>query len=408
MVATLVNMAITHRRLKEYEKAASLLREAVQAARESRNRSMESFALLNLGNVAKERNRLDEALDYYRASLDIEIDLKQNNEIAYRLDSIAEMYWRKGLNVDALVYLHESEARLEGIAETSETSFHLSVLGQVQRARGQYEDAIRAFLMAIPGLEQTGGLNGLASTRCALADIYVTQGRFREALQVIEDGMAYYQNQSDTTLRVCYADFLIEVGDYPGAEEQLNSVHRNDNARELESNAYFEYVRGRLLAATRSRTAKTQLAQAVNEAAIEHDPLLSGVASIALGRILIDQGMVEHGSELLRATLEEARKAGLRSVQASAALVLAETELAAGSAPTAEELLAEAKALAESFQGRLLLHRVTEALSSLARDRGDTIVAERANKEARELFALLLDQLPAQHARTFQSVRQAF
>jgi hypothetical protein len=118
--------------------------------------------------------------------------------------------------------------------------------------------------------------------------------------------------------------------------------------------------------------------------------------------------MVEHGSELLRATLEEARKAGLRSVQASAALVLAETELAAGSAPTAEELLAEAKALAESFQGRLLLHRVTEALSSLARDRGDTIVAERANKEARELFALLLDQLPAQHARTFQSVRQAF
>ena len=411
MVATLVNMAITHRRLMQYEKAAPLLNEAVEVARESRNRSMESFALLNLGNVAKELNRLDDALDYYRASLDIEIDLKQNNEIAYRLNSIAEIYLRRGMYVDALVYLRESETRVEGIDEPSETARHFGVLGQVQRARGQYEEALQAFLTAIPAFEQTPRISGLASTRCALADIYIAQGRFREALQVIEEGMTYFQKESGANmaaLKLSHADFLIEVGDYPGAEEQLNSVQNMNMAREFESRAYYEYVRGRLLAATQGQAAGKHLSQAVDEARKKHDPLLSGVASIAFGQVLIDQGAVERGRKLLVATLEEARKGGLRPVQASAALALAETELASGRPTAAEELLAEAKILAESFQGRILLQRINQAISLLWRERGDLIVAEKASEEAQELFGWLVAHLPAQHANTFQSDRHRF
>jgi len=406
VVATLVNMAITHRRLTQYEKAAPLLNEAVEVARESRNRSMESFALLNLGNVAKERDRLDEALDHYRASLDIEFDLKQNNEIAYRLDSIAEIYWRSGLYVDALVYLRESGTRLEGIEQSSETAFHLGVLGQVQRARGQHEEAIQAFLVAIPAFEQTGGLSGLASARCALADIYIAQGRFREALQVIEEGMTYFQKESGANLaalKLCYAAFLIEVGDYSGAEEHLDSVLNTNMAREVKSPAYLKYVRGRLLVTTQAQVAERNLSEAVDEAGREHDPLLSGVASIALGRVLIDQGAVERGRKLLVATLEEARKAGLRPVQASAALALAETELASGRPTAAEELLVEAKVLAESFQGRILLQRVNQAFSLSARERGDLITAQRASEEAQELFGWLLAHLPDQHTDTFRS-----
>ena len=302
MVASLVNMAITHRRLAQYEKAAPLLNEAVAIARESRNRSMESFALLNLGNVAKELNRLDDALDYYRASLDIEIDRKQDNEIAYRLNSIAEIYWRRGMYVDALIYLRESETRVVGVDEPSETARHFGVLGQVQRARGQYDEAILAFLTAIPAFEQTPRISGLAGTRCALADVYIAQGRFQEALQVIEDGMTYFQKESGANMaamKLSHADFLIEMGDYPGAEEQLSSVQSLNLAKEFQSRAYFEYVRGRLLAATNSQAAGKHLSQSVEEAKKEHDPLLSGVASIAFGRVLIDQGAVERGKKSL-------------------------------------------------------------------------------------------------------------
>jgi serine/threonine protein kinase/Tfp pilus assembly protein PilF len=407
IAATLVNMAITHRRLKQYEKASALLSEAVDAARRSRNRSTESFALLNLGNVAKELNRLDDALEYYRSSLDIEFDLNQQNEIAYRLDSLAEIYWRKGQFVDALVYLRESDARIEGIGESSEAAFHLGVLGQVQKARGQYEEAIQAFLKAIPALEQTRSLKDLASSRCALAEIYVVQGRFREALQVIQAGLRYFEKDPGVnlaTLKLCHADFLIQVGDYPEAQEQLDFVENMDLADELDSPGLVEYLRGRLLAATERPEAEKHLWAAVEEASKSNDLLLSSRVNIALGRAMVSQGMLERGTKVVRTSLEQARRTGHRSVQASAALALAEIELISGRRSAAEELLGEAKLLADGFQGRLLLRRINQELSSLARHRGDLAVAEKAKEEAGKLTAWLLDNLPSQHTATFQSL----
>jgi tetratricopeptide (TPR) repeat protein len=348
---------------------------------------------------------MDDALDYYRASLDIEIDLKQNNEIAYRLNSIAEIYWRRGMYVDALVYLRESETRVEGIDEPSETARHFRVLGQVQRARGQYDEAVQAFLTAIPAFEHTPRISGLASTRCALADMYIAQGRFREALQVIEEGLTYFEKQSGpnmAAMKLSHAAFLIEMGDYPGAEEELNAVHHSSSARELESPAFSEYVRGLLLAATRHPAADEHLSRAVNAARQEHDLWLSGVSSIALGRVMVGQGSMERGRKLLVATLEEARKAGIRPVQASAAFAVAETELALGRHKAAEELLLEGKMLAESYQGRILLRSINQAISSLARDRGDFEASEKASREAHELFEWARAQVPAPHVARFQ------
>ncbi|MGH9334645.1 MAG: protein kinase domain-containing protein, partial [Vicinamibacteria bacterium] len=181
-ITTLVNMAVARRKLRQYEEAAALLAEVVGEARKYRIPSAESSALLNLGNLAIETGHLAEALDHYRASLDIELDLKQNNEIAYRLDWIAEVYRRSGRYVEALVYLEQARIRLEGIDEPSERAFHLRILGDVQKARGQYDEALQAYLSAIPILERSANLEDLVKARCSLANVYIAQGRFGEAL----------------------------------------------------------------------------------------------------------------------------------------------------------------------------------------------------------------------------------
>ncbi len=406
VIATLVNMAAAWRRLKEYDKAAGLLTDAAREAAESRIPSMESAALLNLGTVALETDHLEEALVHYRASLDIELNLNQNNEIAYRLDWIAEVYRRSGLYVEALVYLDQARIRLEGIDEPTERAFHLRILADVQRARGQFDEAVQALLMAIPVLEQREQHDDLSRARSALAEIYVVQGRFDEALQVIEQGLEYF-NKGSTNLAVMnlsYADFLIEVGERKAAQEQLHSVLALALDPDFEERPYFTYVKGRLMALDQNPEAVKYLSHAAENAQRKGELTLSDRARIVLSQVLNRQGESDASRRLLTQTLENARRSRSREVQAAAALALAETEIASGRLAGVEDLLAEARELATGFQGRLVLRRVHQAFSRIARERGDTDAAEAARREEKNVADWILEQVPSQHAHTFTTV----
>jgi serine/threonine protein kinase/Tfp pilus assembly protein PilF len=398
-IATLVNMAAARRRLKEYGNAAELLTEAAEEATEWGIPSMESAALMNLGSLALELDRLGEALDYYRASLDIELKLKQDNEIAYRLDWIAEVYRRSGLYVESLVYLEQARIRLEGVDEPPEKAFNLRILADVQRARGQLDDAAQALLMAIPIFQQREELDELARARSALADVYLVQGRFGEALQVIAQGLADFRSGGTNlaAMNLSHADLLIELGEYEVAQQKLDAALDAAADRNFEERPYFAYVRGRLMATTRDGVASKYLSSASEEARRKGDLLLSGRANVALARVLIDQGDIQAGRRLLSRTLESSRKIRNREVQANAALALAEMELSAGRLSECETLSTEARELASDFQGKPILRRIYQNLLEVARMRGDSNAAEEVRREAQTVDNWLQEQVPSQH-----------
>jgi tetratricopeptide (TPR) repeat protein len=397
-IATLVNMAAARRKLRQYNEASALLIEAAKEATEWEIPSMESAALMNLGSIALEQDRLAEALDYYRTSLDIELRLKQDNEIAYRLDWIAEVYRRIGLFVESLVYLEQARIRLEGVDEPPEKAFNLRILADVQRARGQLNEAVQALLTAIPVFQERHELEELARARSVLADIFIVQGRFAEALQLIEQGLEDFREGGVhlATMNLKYADLLVEAGNSEMAENKLNAALTAAGPA-YERLPDFEYVRGRLMIARREGEASRLLRSASEQGRRKGDLILSGRASIALARALTEQGETAAARSHLSQVLDASRSTRTREVQASAALALAELDLAAGRLSECGALLEEARKLATEFQGKPLLRLVHYNLLNLAMKRGDTESAERARREVENLTKWLKQQLPYQN-----------
>jgi serine/threonine protein kinase/tetratricopeptide (TPR) repeat protein len=404
VITTLVNVSVARRNLRQFEEAAESLKEAIRAARDAQMPSVESFALLNLGNLALETGRLEDALNHYRMSLDIEWTLNQDNEIATRLDAIAEVYRLSGRYIDALVYLKEAETRLEGIDEPSEGAFNLSVLGQIRGARGDYDGAAQALLTAIPPLEQSDQFRDLASARRALTDIYLEQGRFDEASQVLEQGLTFFQNELGglATMKLQYAKLLIELGDNDAAEQQLNSIVDLVPGLEFEGRPHYNYVRGRLLAERGEKEALRYLMLAADEGAKGGEAVLAGHAGTALARLLMQRSRLESAREILDRTLEQAGRLRHPAVRAAALLEIAELERALGNLSRSRELLLEAKQVASGFEGRLLLIGVSYKLSQVAELQQDRATAEEARSEGDKIVEWIADKTPPHHLESFR------
>jgi serine/threonine protein kinase/tetratricopeptide (TPR) repeat protein len=404
VITALIHLAIANRKVGRFEEASVSLEEAVRSARDAQLPSSESFALQNLGNLAIETGRLDDALSHYRASLEIEWDLNRDNEIAYRLDAIAEVYRLKGRYVDALVYLNEASTRLSGVDQSSELAFNQSVLGQILRARGAYDQAAEALLKAIPVLEQSDQIRDLASARRALTDIYLDQGRFVEALQIVEQGLTFFQNDPGglAATKVHYAKLLLELGDADGAEEQLESILSIIPTLEFDARPEFHYVRGRVLAEKGNEAALRHLALAADEGANGGDVLFAGQASIALGRLLVSKGQLGRGRIILEKSLEDAVELRHRSVQSAALIELANCELAQGNSSRAFDLLVEARNVAAPYTGRLILTRANYELSLVAEMLGDETNARKAGTEARSLIQWMAERTPNRYVESLQ------
>lgn len=403
-IATLINISIARRKLQQFQEASSSLEEAAKAARESRLPAMESFALLNLGNLALETGRTDQALDHYRASLDIEWVLKKDNEIAYRLDAIAEVLRLRGLYADALVYLEHAKMLLHD-SESLERGFNLSVLAQVRRARGQYDEAIQTLLEAIPILEPSDQVRDLASARHALVEIYIDQGRFAEALAVIDRGLAYFQKESGSNLaatKMLYASFLIDMGDYGAAEAELRSAGQLIHDAAFDRQPHYNFVWARLLAAQGKKGSRKHFQETINEAGQGRDALLAGKASVALAEILIEEHETAAGRKLLESTLGEATRLGHRAVRAEAMLAIAECEIDAGNFAVAQSLLSESREIADTFQGRLLLTRVNYQMGRVAAELNDVVTAEKLRQDSAQLADWMTTQVPPQYRDTFR------
>jgi tetratricopeptide (TPR) repeat protein len=404
VIAALVHIGVTRKELRQVEQSSRTLEEAVALARTLQIPTLESFALQNFGNLALEEGRLEDALEYYRASLDIEWDKKENNEIAYRLDAMAEVYQLSGNYIDALVYLEQARSRLQGIDEPSERAFNLSILGQILRARGEYDEAAQALLSAIPPLAESDQTRDLVSARRALADIYMDQGRFDEALVIIRQSLSDFQNEAGTNLataKLQYAELLLELGDFQSATTELNSINRLVPDLKFESGPYSDYLAGRLLATSGDSRAVDYLSRARDNAK-GRNALVSGQASVALARVLLQLRRPEEARQELTSVTLEARRLKHRVVLADALLALAETEMASGDLKAAELKLQEAKAIASDFQGRVLLYRIGTLLSQVAEKLAKQDMVEAEVNQANSLRQWIVSRLPAEYEGSFE------
>jgi tetratricopeptide (TPR) repeat protein len=296
--------------------------------------------------------------------MQIEMEREDHENMAKRLDQIADIYRLKGQYDDALVYLEQAKSHLDKTKEKFEKGINLEYRGLVRKAQGSYNDAVEAFLAALPLYKEVDDQMSVADVQRSLGAIYESQGRYADAFAAYQVCVETYKklhtehdlDRANSALGHLY----LSLGRPDDAEKAFKAAegaggHDDHHAHGeaaghapdiLLGQAWLLEVRGKVdeAAAAYDKANVGANLSGQKEVAVE--------SRVALGKIYRRQGKTVTAEALLRRTREEAAKARLRPLEAEAAVALAETLLAKPDAEGARKAAQEAALLADKFSGK--------------------------------------------------------
>jgi two-component system NtrC family sensor kinase len=180
----LSNLGSIYFMLGNSTKALELHFESLKISEELDNKLRIGTSLNNIGTVyQKNRSTINEALTFFKKSLEVfqGIDLKQG--MAYASMNIGEVYFLES-NYDSAIYFHQMA--LELCDGTLDATFPLTQLGEIHAALGDFQKAFDFHRRSLEiserldaKFEQTQSLIGLAKTQRK-------QGNFADAINSLE------------------------------------------------------------------------------------------------------------------------------------------------------------------------------------------------------------------------------
>jgi DNA-binding SARP family transcriptional activator/tetratricopeptide (TPR) repeat protein/DNA-binding XRE family transcriptional regulator len=167
-VSLLENLSISLWMAGELAEAQQLLKKAIELSRQTGQRFFEAASLNDLGNIRLTRGYCREAITYYQAAMDINIEIGDEDGRLVNLSNIAESRLRLG-ETDAARRLYET--LLAGQTRTGDPSWlarNLAQLSNIDRIEG---NAFHASSLADQAIELvTGQEDQLARAEVLLAD----------------------------------------------------------------------------------------------------------------------------------------------------------------------------------------------------------------------------------------------
>ncbi len=406
IATSLNNLAAALRRVGRNKEARRHLDEALDIARRMDDKVMESLALINLGNLESDSGRLAQALVYVRRSLDIEWERNEHTELAIRLDTIADLLRRQGLFVDALVYLELAQGYLERSEDVLEKAINLRVLGRIESARGNYHAAQAAFLEMLQLFQQIGANPDAAEAHLMLARLYSDQGRFDEALHAVDAAQLLIETEHTLTTQVelYRAEIFLAIGDTMRASTVLDRAEQTLPRTSDVDRFLHRLLRARVARLSSSQPSLSSELQRISRDAVSPDLAeLRLKTNVELGRLHLDKGAAEQAIAVLSRAREEAADRGLRSIQATASLALAEAFWHRQQTDEARRYASESIHLAERFEGRGLVAEGNYLLSNIVNAMGQTAEAAALEQKARDVADSIRKQTPLELTSVFLS-----
>ena len=358
VAATLTNLARVYEALGRRQQARDLLNESLSIARESGNSTMESYALLNLGTVHQQSGDLHAALSNYSDSLEIEWERKSHTELIYRLNFIGHIYSLLGKYADAMVYLEQAKVHIAASNDVKGRAYNLYYVGKIHRVKGNYKEAIEAFLGSLPLFQKTGNLDELANVHDDLADLYIDQNRLEDANTSVAASLALSEAQGTPSRiahsRIQEARLTLAEKRFDDAGRALEEAERSLHGLDAKGLLpHLTLVRGRLMreqqdtqGALRSLMLAKQLFQQSGHVALELE------TTIELARARLDSNDAQLADELLAEVIRATERSRLRPLLCEALVTRSQVSFALGEPQRALQQIETANSLAAEFDGR--------------------------------------------------------
>lgn len=165
--------------------------------------------LLKEGRQLKSKFDLNRALKVYQKGLDLANEANNKPAIGTFLHLIGSIYDGIGNPSKALPYLEQANQIFKEIGDTLSQCLVLDLLGFIQRELGNYQEAMSYF-------EQSSKMSTIfaVGSDINIAAIYIEQGKFEEAFQIIQSIRIARESVS--------SHYYLKKGEYKRAKEEFN------------------------------------------------------------------------------------------------------------------------------------------------------------------------------------------
>ncbi len=223
-----LELGIARLRMAELDLSEQALMQCLEISQENGDQNREASVYNMLGNVYKDRNNYQGAVEWYLKGLKIFETLGDSSGLTQVVSNVGNMQYLLGNYDKALVYAQTSLEIAEKINQQSSIAYSNRLLGRIFRKQAKYDEAIRAYDKAIRIYQSIGAKRDVGETFNNSANIYFERGefqfataRYRDALEILRTihdsvNMAY----SYTSLAQAY----LQLNDSKSALQYFDSA----------------------------------------------------------------------------------------------------------------------------------------------------------------------------------------
>ena len=158
------------------DSAQYLAKEAVELAQISKEKSLIALTLNTLGYSFYTKRDYDQAILYYKQSLDIREKLNNNEDLIVTNVSIASCYFYQREYSNAILYFEKALHFAEKKTDLQKTANILNNIGLILQNKGDYSEALVYFVRSLKIKEELGEPNAIRFALNSISNVYLALG----------------------------------------------------------------------------------------------------------------------------------------------------------------------------------------------------------------------------------------
>ena len=375
IASTLGQMAQLQDLQGNFNGALASFKEAIEVDRNIGDKTGLARNLMNLGSLYHDHGKYDEALKFGGEALQLYRDSGDELSQAQCLNNIGSAHFNKGEYQDALTYFQQAYQIRDRLKQDPTESLHN--LAETYVKMGQYDTALSQYLKAKDALRAAGDKSGEALQSSSMGALFATQGKYGQAVGVLQEAVQGFQQVKDRTWFMAeaqsrYGDVLSAVGREDEGQKYIDDALKlatelkNDTVVAEALNALGDsyFYRGDYDSA---RQQYERALQTANKAVL---PAQIVISKLNLAKVDVTQGRFQSAAPVLKKLIQDADAMGLKAQSVEASVYLGAALLGMNQADAATRELDTAVGRAEKLGLRVEQARAQFLLGSASAKSG--------------------------------------
>jgi DNA-binding SARP family transcriptional activator/predicted ATPase len=342
---------------------------------------------------------------YGQQALSIARELGLKELMGYVLSNLSWAYLTHEQLDAARKTNYEAQSIWEALGNLPMVADSYTIQLAIHRYVGEYEAVLATGPEALRLSQSIGNPMHQDMALLLMGDIHCLQGQLDQAFVNFEAAMAIDEDGDNSLLsQAHYANFIpayLLAGALDQAEQLADKLYAmRENFLPVFRTQYFVNI-----ARVKIALGKLQESEAILKRAF-NDFKSTGASSFALAALLVTDAYLQSAMGNLQGALDQTEEAIRRLRQAGGRVYLAEalwfqgrTYLSLGKIEQAEEILIQAKMIAEQTGERSILWQILGTYSEMERKRGNEGEAEKLRRQAQEIINYIAEHTGSEKLR---------